>query len=166
MAHQHHRDDVEDRLWKEVEKTRIGMLGLTGGPSRHMQPMTAFVDEAAPGTIWFYVRKDADIARTAIGGHEAMFNLMTKDHDFVTCIGGTLTPEHDEARIAKFWNPVSAAWFPEGKDDPNLTLLRFDASDAEVWLSQGGPIRFAWEVAKANVTKTQPDVGERRSLDL
>jgi hypothetical protein len=33
------------------------------------------------------------------------------------------------------WNPWVAAWY-QGKDDPKLTLLRFDPDHAEVWLDE------------------------------
>jgi general stress protein 26 len=32
--------------------------------------------------------------------------------------------------IDRLWNPFIAAWYEEGKDDPKLCLLRFDATDA------------------------------------
>ena len=66
----------------------------------------------------------------------------------------------DPALIDRHWNPVVAAWYPEGKDDPHLTLLRFDADDGRIWLSKTGPVRFMYEVTKANLTKTMPDVGD------
>ncbi len=59
-----------------------------------------------------------------------------------------------------------AAWFPEGKDDPELTLLRLEPDDAEVWIANKGPIRFAFEIAKANLTDQEPDLGRHSRLDL
>ena len=34
--------------------------------------------------------------------------------------------------IERLWNPFVAAWY-DGKDDPKLALLRFDAERAEIW---------------------------------
>ena len=45
-------------------------------------------------------------------------------------------------------------------------MLCLDVSDAQVWISEGGPIKFAFEVAKANLTGTTPDVGGSRRLNL
>ena len=72
----------------------------------------------------------------------------------------------DPARIEKYWNPIVAAWYPEGKADPHLTLLCLDVTDAQVWISEGGPIKFAFEVAKANLTGQTPDVGGSTRLNL
>jgi general stress protein 26 len=158
-------DDVAQRLWREIDKVKIGMLGLSGDPPRHMQPMTAFCDEGG-GPIWFYTRNDTDLARETGAGHAAMFCLMSKDHEFIACIAGRLALDHDRERIDRFWNPVAGAWFPEGKDDPALTMLRFDPEDAQVWLSRANPVRFGFEVAKANLTRSPPDVGSREHLRL
>jgi general stress protein 26 len=161
------REDVENRLWREIEKVRYGMLGVVGaGPAQHFQPMTPFL-EPETGTIWFFTRNDTDLAKASAGeGAQAMFTIQSKDNELQACIGGRLTQDHDRARIDKYWNAVVSAWYPEGKDDPRLTLMRLDGEDAAVWLSEQGPIKFAYEIAKANLTKTEPDIGERASIDL
>lgn len=59
-----------------------------------------------------------------------------------------------------------AAWYPDGKDDPRLALLRFDVEDAELWVTDAGPIKVAFEVARANLGDRQPDLGDRAHLNL
>jgi hypothetical protein len=59
-----------------------------------------------------------------------------------------------------------SAWFPEGKDDPRLTLIRMDLSDAAVWLTEAGPVRMAFEIAKANINKSEPDLGDRANINF
>ena len=53
-----------------------------------------------------------------------------------------------------------AAWYPGGRDDPHVTLLRLSTGDAQVWLSESGPLKFAWEIAKANLSHHEPEIGE------
>jgi general stress protein 26 len=157
------RGAVERRLWNELQDTRIGMLGLVGGSPRHFQPMTAF-SEPDTGEIWFFTRDDTDLAVELDGDRSAMFVMQSKD--FQACIGGRLAIRQDRARMDKYWNAVVAAWYPQGRDDPRLTMLCLRLADAEVWISQAGPVRFAWEIAKANATHTTPDVGEHTRLDF
>lgn len=154
---------VERRLWEEIEKHQTGMLGVTGGAPHHTQPMTAFVEPELK-QIWFFTRTDTDLARDIAEGRPAMFVFQQKD--IQACIAGELTLQHDPARIEKYWNAVVAAWYPGGKDDPRLTLLCLDCDDAQVWISQSGPAKFAWEIAKANATKHEPQVGGRANLDF
>lgn len=159
------RKDLETRLWKALDDERIGMLGLTGEAGSHFHPMTAFCDKDL-GAVWFFTRRDTELVQRLVQGGKAMFNLVSKDRELWACIGGTITEQHDADRIDKYWGPMVAAWFPEGKDDPELTLLRLDVDDAEVWVSNKGPIRFAFEIARANLTDQEPDVGQHARLNL
>jgi general stress protein 26 len=152
---------VERRLWDEIEKDQIGMLGVVGGAAHHLQPMTAFV-EPADNRLWFFTRNDTELVDEVGAGHKAMF--VFQQRDLRACIGGRLTVSPDRARVDRYWNAVVAAWYPKGKDDPHLTLLRLDCDDAQVWISQAGPMRFAWEIAKANATGHTPDLGGRAEV--
>lgn len=159
------RKDIEARLWKTLDHERIGMLGLVGQGSGYFHPMTAFCEDEVR-TIWFFTRRDTELVRSLVQGGKAMFNLVAKDRELWACIGGTITEQHDAGRIDKYWGPVVSAWFPDGKDDPELTLLRLDPDDAEVWIANQGPIRFAFEIAKANLTDQDPDLGQHARVNL
>ena len=158
---------AEEAFWKALEKSNTGMLGLDQ-PGYHAQPMTAYREEAT-GVIWFFTRDDTDLAKDAGvgGGQSAMFHYGSKDQKVWACIHGELSVYgHDREIIERYWNPVLAAWYPQGKDDPALTILRFDAEDGRVWVSDGGLIKFAFEIAKANLTKTIPDAGGVADVNL
>ena len=159
--------DAEKEFWKSLKESNTGLLGLDQ-PGYHAQPMTAF-REAETGTIWFFTRDDTDLAKDAGlgGGQSAMFHYGSKDQNTWACIHGELSVHgQDREIIDRYWNPVLAAWYPEGKDDSHLTILRFDADDGRVWVSKGGLIKFAFEIAKANLTKTMPDVGGVANVNL
>ncbi|HRD29565.1 MAG TPA: pyridoxamine 5'-phosphate oxidase family protein [Caulobacter sp.] len=159
------RAEVENRLWHEIGKHgHTVMLGVHTHPMQHFQPMTALVEKER-GQIWFFTRTDTELARSIQEGKSAMM-VVQNGQTFQACVAGELTLQHDPGRIETYWNPVVAAWYPQGKDDPKLTLLCLDVSDAQVWISQGGPIRFAFEIAGANATGEKPDVGGSRRLDL
>jgi general stress protein 26 len=156
----------EALLWKELTKRNTVMLGLTAHPMEHMQPMTAFRDDSSR-SVFFFVRTDNDLAKRAGSeGGMAMMCLQSKDDSFIACVSGELKVAYDRERIERFWNPVVAAWYPEGKDDPALTLLRFDPADAQLWIADSNPVKFGWEIAKSNMTKRLPDIGETAHLDL
>lgn len=158
------RAAVEKRLWDEIgDHNRTVMLGAHTHPLQHFQPMTAF-REPETGQVWFFTRTDTDLARSIQEGKQAM--MVIQGTKFQACVSGELTLQHDPARIDKYWGPVVAAWYPEGKADPKLTLLCLDVHDAQVWLNEAGPLKFAFEIAKANATGTTPDLGGSRRLDL
>jgi general stress protein 26 len=152
---------VEQRLWAEIERHQIGMLGIIGTTSHHTQPMTAFVERAG-GQLWFFTSANTELARSIAEGRPAMF--VFQHRDLQACITGELTLQHDPARIDRYWNAVVAAWHAGGRSDPLLTLMCLDCRDAEVWISEAGPIKYAWEIARANTTHRPPHVGGRVNL--
>lgn len=164
MAHELSNSEVRVRLWKAIDDDHTGMLGLTHD-SHHFQPMTAFV-EPDTDTLWFFTRKDTDLAQQVAGNGSADAAFIFLDRKLQACVDGRLSLAHDRERIDRFWNAHVAAWYPEGKDDPALTLLRLDVTEAAVWITEGGLLKYAFEVAKANASKTTPDVGERRDLNF
>ena len=155
---------VQTRLWNEIEKHQIGMLGLVGVAPHHFQPMTAFLDRVE-NRLWFFSYKDIELAEAAAGAAQAMF-VFQQQPRLYACIAGELRVDYDRERMDRHWGATVAAWYLKGKDDPRLTLLRLDARDAEVWIHDAGPARFAWEIAKANATRGQPQLGGHTHLDF
>lgn len=154
---------AERRLWDEIQRHQVGMLGIVGGAPHHFQPMTAFAEPEA-NRIWFFSYNDTELAREIAAGGTAMFVVQGKG--LHACIGGELSLQHDRARMDKYWNAVVAAWYPHGKDDPRLTMISMDCSDAQVWFSEAGPAKFAWEIVRANATHRAPDIGSRANLNF
>ena len=127
--------DLESKLWKALTSDRTVMLGLDGVEQGHTRPMTAMVeDDRSP--IWFFAGRDNAFVKALTPGQRAVAAFSSKGHDLFASLSGTLREDMDRAVIDRLWNPFIAAWYEGGKDDPNLVLLRLDATDAEVWLNE------------------------------
>jgi general stress protein 26 len=56
----------------------------------------------------------------------------------------------DRAKIHELWSERWKVWFPRGKDDPSLALIRVSVDDAEFWDDAGAKgIRHVFEQVKA-----------------
>ncbi|AXQ93805.1 pyridoxamine 5'-phosphate oxidase family protein [Cereibacter azotoformans] len=148
--------DPKAAFWKEVGKLRAGMLGIEGS-GQHMQPMSHHCDETG-GRIWFLTKRSTDLFKAVGPTSKAHFCIISPDQDFHACASGPVADEMDRAKLDEMWNPVVGAWF-EGKDDPDLVMLSVRLQSAAIWASTGSAARFAYEIAKANVTDHDPDVG-------
>ncbi len=151
------RNQPEEQLWDQIDDVHAGMLGVEGS-GQHMQPMAPQPDRDNK-KIWFFTRRDSDLVSTLGQSAKAHFCIIGDDHDYHACLAGSLRRSTDRRRIERFWNPVVAAWFDGGQDDPDLVLLEFDLSDAAVWVSSSNPLRFGWQIVKANLTSDEPDLG-------
>ncbi len=128
--------ELKQHLWSKMASSPFVMVGLVDSPQHHI-PLTAQLDADQVDTLYFFASKDNRLAQ----GGRAMVHFVAKGHDYFACFDGDLRIDNDFAQIDKLWNKHVEAWFPGGKDDPNLALLRFDIDTAELWendMSLGG----------------------------
>jgi len=119
---------LKEHLWEKFENGPFAMVGLSEGMS-HFEPLTAQLDKDQVNTIWFFIGKNNRLAK----GGRAAVNFVSKGQDFFASLSGHATLDNNPAMIDKLWSKQVEAWFPEGKADPNLALLRFDIAEAELW---------------------------------
>jgi general stress protein 26 len=157
MADHDTPQDVADKFLAKLKDSPFVMIGLESGG--HSEPMTAQLDDDQPNTLYFFAGKDNRIA----GGGAAMAQFVGKGHDFFACLAGTVATDNDPAQIDKLWNNQVEAWFPGGKSDPNLTLLRFDIDSAELWetdISLSGRVKMLFGgTIKASESSSHAVVG-------
>jgi general stress protein 26 len=125
--------DIEEKFWAAVKSDMTMMLGLVGTDDSHMRPMTAQLD-GDKGPIWFFGSKDSDLVKSLKTNHKAISTFVSKGNDVYATVHGTLRMDNDRAMIDKLWNSFIAAWYEGGKEDPKLALLRFEPTNAQVWL--------------------------------
>lgn len=125
--------DVQETFWKAFQASPFIMMKLTNAPG-HAEPMTAMLDKDAHHAIWFFTKRTNRIG----GGGPAMGQVITKGHDVFACIAGQLAEETNPTVREQHWTNAVEAWFPDGKDDPSVVMLRFDIEDAEVWTADMG----------------------------
>jgi len=125
--------ELEEKLWASIKSDRTMMLGLKGVDEGHARPMTAQLD-GERGPLWFFTARDNGLVTNLASTRRGFATFASKGHDLFATVQGTVSIDNDPAIIDRLWNRFVAAWYPGGKNDPNLVLLRFDAEHAEVWL--------------------------------
>ena len=129
--------EIEEKFWKALKSDRTMMLGLVGVDDGLGQPMTATTgDRDGRGPIWVFTAKDTDFCQAMGDRHAAIINFASKGHDVFAAVDGEIVVDNDRATVDRLWNPFVAAWYPGGKDDPNLQLVRFEPTSAQIWLNE------------------------------
>jgi len=124
-------ETIEKKFWKALKADRTVLLGTRHATPR---PMTVLLDPEVEKTGWIFTSRDNEIALDLRAPVDASAAFASKGHDVFAAILGTLSMSTDRQEIDRLWNPFVAAWFEGGKDDPKLTLLRFDMDSAEIWI--------------------------------
>lgn len=125
--------ELRDQFWKAMAASPYLLLQLDADIDT-AAPMTALLDKDAHHEIWFLTTRDSRFAR--MGPATATF--ASKDHAVFARFHGTLSEETSRERLDKQWGTFAAAWFPGGKDDPNLLMLRMELGDAAIWSGELG----------------------------
>ena len=159
------RKDPRAALFHAMDQVTAGMLGVAGS-GQHMQPMTHYPDPDR-AEIWFVTSRDTDLAQAVGAGATAHYCIIGKGQDFHACLKGRLEIVEDRAKLDDLWSRVTAAWFPQGRDDPRVCLLRLRLEDGEVWASTRSGVVFGLEILRANLSEEHvPDLGEKTAVDF
>lgn len=128
---------IEDAFWKSLRSDMTVMLTLCDFADDRARPMTAQIDgDNDTGPVYFFGGKDSSLySRLSKSSAKAEFTHVPKGHDLFAAVEGDLSICHDNAVLERLWNPFVAAWYPGGKNDPNLVLLKMELGDAKVWLN-------------------------------
>lgn len=125
--------DLTFKFWKALAESPFVFLQLDG--DRHGPvPMTARLDRDAEHAIWFFTARDHHLTQ----GGPATATFASRGHDLFARFTGTLGIETSRERLEKEWDATVEAWFPGGKDDPDLLMLRMDLGEAELWNADFG----------------------------
>ncbi len=130
-------NEITEKFWSAVKSDRTVMLRLSKAGDMP-RPMTAQVDDDTPGALWFFADRTDDLASAAGSGTGAELTFAQKGHDLFATVEGKLSLSDDKAMIDRLWSPFVEAWFPGGKTDPKLALLRMDTGAATIWLAETG----------------------------
>ena len=133
------RADLEKKLWDGLgSSSPFVMLGLQGVEDSRTRPMSVQIDEQdGKKTIYFFADKRENLVEAIGERHRALATFVNKGHDIFAHIHGDLVIDNDRAVIDRLWGPMIAPWFEDNKENPNLTLLRFDTKTANIWLAGG-----------------------------
>ncbi|ORE94450.1 general stress protein [Stappia sp. 22II-S9-Z10] len=156
-------EELKDKFWDALDDSPFVMLGLAGVDDSHTQPMTAQFDEDLPNTLFFYTNRQNRLVQALTVSHAGVVHFSAKGHDLFACVHGTLSIDNDSAIIDKFWSPVAAAWFEKGRDDPDLTLLRFECGPAQIW--KAGTGEFLHYMANALMGRTADEAARKDTVE-
>ena len=144
-----------------IEPMSVAMLTGSDGDgmlaSRPMSPLEMDAD----GAIWFFTD-----ARSTKADHLAPLNLGFSDNAASTyvSIAGRGELHTDRETIDRLWSAAARPWFPEGKDSPNLALLKFLPHTAEYWDAPGSRMVRMLAMAASVVAGKPIGMGDHATL--
>src|SRR6185503_14448784 len=124
------------KLRKLIKSTRIAMFTTVASDGRLRSRPMANLKGGFDGDLWFVTRSTAPKTEEIKDNqHVNVAYTDTEDERFVS-ISGLASLVRDPAKVEDLWSRRLRAWFPGGKKDPDLALIRVRIDRAEVWDSK------------------------------
>ena len=147
--------------------TTMFVTRTVDGLALHMRPVAMQGDPSVfGGTLWFFTDDRSRKVRE-IGANPKVSLVFQNDQaSRYLQLTGRATILPDRPKMRELYTPLLKTWFPEGLDDPHLTLIRFDASDGAFWESPGGTLQVLAAFTKSLVTGKPSKGGFAGTMDL
>jgi len=155
------------RIGELLKKIDIAMLTTTGAGGFLMSRPLSTQDARFDGRrVWFFTETDSPKVAEIRRNPKVNLAYASKGKNVYISMTGTARVNRDREMIEELWNDAMKAFFPKGKNDPNLTLLEVDVHSVEYWDGPGSWIGKAVSFIIARVTKKEEVMGENRIVDL
>jgi general stress protein 26 len=131
----------------------VGFLITVVDGQPHARPLGVVgKPEKFDGTLWFITDRRSRKVAEVNGGAGASLTFQNDERGTYAHMRGRATIVDDRAKLADLYTAVQRTWFPDGLDDPDMTLVRFDVEDADYWDGHNSKVRLAFAFLKSVVT--------------
>lgn len=146
-----------NNLYDLVNNFDVAMLVTHRGARLHARPMTIARLEKEMH-VAYLVTDINSIKVDEISANPYVLLTFQDARRFVS-ISGELVIELDCDLIEEMWKESWTVWFPKGKSDSSIALLKFTSYEGEFWDNAGiQGVKFVYSAVKALVTGDIPKV--------
>lgn len=161
------REDALQKLRELVKDIDFCMLTtIDENGDFRSRPMSSNGDIDPDGDLWFFTNVSSHKVSEIEKSPNVNCSFADPKSQRYISISGVAELVLDRQKIEELWRPEFKMWFPKGKDDPEIALLKISLAKAEYWDSPSSTIGFALSFVSSLVTGKQPDFGENKKLDF
>ncbi len=157
--------DDTAKIWAMIKDIRFAMLTSEDGGVLRSRPMAAAQTDF-DGILWFFTRASSHKVAEVQGDPHVNVSYADPDHQNYVSLSGTATLVRGQGDIDAHWSEAMRTWFPKGKSDPDIALLRVDVSQAEYWDAPNSTMVHAIGYVKAVLTGQSPHPGDHGTVKL
>lgn len=137
---------------------------LSGIPLSSRPMATQKVDDE--GNIWFLSDKESDKNHDILEDERVqLFYSANSNYEYLS-VYGTAEIIFDKEKIHEMWTNMAKAWFPEGEDDPAISLIKVMPEHGYYWDTKNNKIVSLFKIAKSIVTGKTDDDGIEGTLKV
>jgi general stress protein 26 len=167
MATPERREDDLQKLREMVKEIDFCMLATVDeNGDLHSRPMSSNGDIDPDGDIWFFTSASSHKVNEIEKRPKVNVSFADPDNQRYISISGTAQLVRDRKKIDELWRPEFKMWFPEGKDDPEIALLRVGLEKAEYWDSPSSTVGYVLNFVSSLVSGKEADYGANKKMQF
>lgn len=125
---------------------------------------TAKIDE--DGNAWFFTNEFSETIQEVSGDNTVYLIYSHPGKNVYVTVKGSCAVVVNKQKINELWNPILKAWFPGGKEDPKLCLIKVVTEEASYWNSKSGSTGVYFKMLKAIANREKYNEGDVGKLKL
>jgi general stress protein 26 len=155
-----------EKIGELIKDIRMAMMTTVDADgSLHSRPM-ATQEREFDGTLYFLTGKNSHKVDEIRQDSHVNIAYANADKNQWVSVAGTVTASRDQAMIEELWSPFHKAWFPTGKSDPNISVLRVEVESVEYWEATSSKMVQVAGLVKSLVTGESYRPGENKTVDM
>ena len=129
------------------------------------RPMSA-IKVCDQGNIWFFSEKSSDKNKAIAADKDVQLFFSHPGKSSYLVVNGEAEIILDKAKIEELWLPIAKIWFKEGKNDPNISVIKVTPSSAYYWDTDGNQMINFLKIVASVATGTNLVSGKQGDLTI
>jgi len=156
-----------DKLKSLVDDIKICLFctNLKTNDGSTCSPMSA-IKVCDQGNIWFFSEKSSDKNSAIETDRNVQLFFSHPGISSYLVLNGEAEIILDKIIIEELWTPVAKIWFKEGKDDPNISIIKVKPTSAYYWDTDGNKMINFLKMVASVVTGTNLITGKEGAITV
>ncbi|THD07806.1 pyridoxamine 5'-phosphate oxidase family protein [Rhodanobacter lindaniclasticus] len=159
------RDTDLHELGELIDGIEVAMLTTHAADgSLVSRPVQTLKLDANGELIFFTAANSHKIAELTDDADANLAYAHAGEHRYVS-VRGRARMDRDDDTIDELWTIAQKIFFPDGRDDPNLMVLRIRVRDAVYWETADSMVARAFDFARGLLEEKPSDLGKQGRLE-
>ena len=155
--------EATEKLWDMIKGIGFAMMTTEDDDQLRARPMVA-AQEEFDGSLWFFTRASSHKVMEVEQDQRVGVTYADPSKQDYVSLSGRARLVRDRGAIDAHWQESLRTWFPKGKDDPDIAILKVDVQAAEYWDSPNSKMVHAYGYVKSVLTGEPPSPGENEKI--